>query len=138
MANHKPRLENLKPFTGKGDPRNGRKPKGVEHSSTRLLRILKVLVKMKNPANGKLEKFSVLEQMDLKVIARVLKTGDVAAYKELIDRLEGRVPQPVAATMAITATDNPFEKFTDDQLAQIIEAGKSQIIPGSTQGNDQA
>ena len=93
---------------------------------------------MKNPANGKLEKFSVLEQMDLKVIARVLKTGDVAAYKELIDRLEGRVPHPVAATMAITATDNPFEKFTDDQLAQIIEAGKSQIIPGSTQGNDQA
>ena len=130
--------ENLKPFSNGYDPKRGKKPKGVEHSSTRLLRILKVLVKMKNPANGKLEKFSVLEQMDLKVIARVLKTGDVAAYKELIDRLEGRVPQPVAATMAITATDNPFEKFTDDQLEQIIEAGKSQVMPGSTKGNDQA
>lgn len=34
MSNTNPNLSNLKPFTGRDDPRNGRKPKGAKHLST--------------------------------------------------------------------------------------------------------
>ena len=40
MANPNPPLDNLKPFKGKDDPRNGRKPKGAIHISTHIQNML--------------------------------------------------------------------------------------------------
>jgi hypothetical protein len=88
MANE----QNLKPFEKgvSGNP-NGR-PKGVTNSKVRLLRILEMVTSAKNPVTGELEDFTIAEQLDIKIIAKAMK-GDIRAYQELLDRLEGRAKQ---------------------------------------------
>lgn len=77
-----------------GNPKG--KAKGVEHSKTRYLKLLNLVQKKKNSISGELEELSVIEQMDLKVVAKALD-GDLAAYRELLDRLEGK-PTPTDET----------------------------------------
>ena len=83
--------EGAKPFQPGQSGNPAGKPKGTEHSSTRLKRLLVAVGKMKNPLTGQTEEFSGLEMMDAAIIARAMK-GDVAAYREILDRLEGKVP----------------------------------------------
>ena len=75
---------------GKSGNPAGMKP-GTQHSSTRLRRLLEAVQKAKNPVTKQEEEFTTLELMDAALIARALK-GDVLAYREIIDRFEGRVP----------------------------------------------
>jgi hypothetical protein len=80
-------------FTAEIQPKNrGRKP-GVPNASTRLRQFLELTHDAKNPITGMTEELSVAEQMDLKQIAKALD-GDLAAYREIMDRLEGRPKQP--------------------------------------------
>ena len=90
MANE----QNLKPFKEGYDERrenNGRK-KGVPNSKTRLLRLLELVQVKTNPITGEKEEFTVAEQLDLVVLQKAFK-GDLRAYQELMDRLEGRAKQ---------------------------------------------
>ena len=88
MANE----QNLIPAQ-KGEVRNPNgKPKGVLNSKTRLLRLLELVTTTKNPVTGEMEDFSVAEQLDMKIIAKAMK-GDIRAYQEILDRLEGRAKQ---------------------------------------------
>lgn len=75
-----------------GNP-NGR-PKGVENSKTRLLRLFSLLQTKVNPVTGQKEEFTILEQMDMAIVAKALK-GDIRAYNELMDRFEGKPDQTV-------------------------------------------
>ena len=68
------------------------KPKGVEHSKTRLLRLLQLVTKVRNPVTGEDEEFTIAEQLDMQIIAKARK-GDLKAYEILLDRLEGRAKQ---------------------------------------------
>ena len=68
------------------------KPKGVEHSKTRLLRLLQLVTKVRNPVTGEDEEFTIAEQLDMKIIAKAMKS-DIRAYQEILDRLEGRAKQ---------------------------------------------
>ncbi len=54
-----------------GNP-NGR-PKGVQNSKTRLLRLLELVQKKRNPITGEEEDFTVLELMDMQMISKALK-----------------------------------------------------------------
>jgi hypothetical protein len=85
-------IDNLVHFKkGESGNPNGR-PKGVQNSKTRLLRLLELVTKMKNPVTGEEEEFSLAEQLDMQVIAKARK-GDLKAYEMILDRLEGRAKQ---------------------------------------------
>lgn len=88
MANE----QNLIPAQ-KGEVRNPKgRGKGVLNSKTRLLRLLELETKRKNPITGEEEEFSIAEQMDMQLINKALK-GDMKAYEILMDRLEGKPKQ---------------------------------------------
>ena len=87
-----PNPENLKPFPKGVSGNPAGKPKGVEHSKTRLVRLLQLVTKVRNPVTGEDEEFTIAEQLDMKIIAKAMKS-DLRAYQEILDRLEGRAKQ---------------------------------------------
>jgi hypothetical protein len=90
--------DGAKPFKkGFDERRAGGRPKGIENSKTRLLRLLALTTKQKNPVTGETEEFTVLERMDMALVNKALK-GDRGAYKELLDRLEGQPKQEIETT----------------------------------------
>jgi hypothetical protein len=87
------------------------RPKGVPNSKTRLLRLLELVQVKNNPITGEKEEFSVAEQLDLIVLQKAFK-GDLNAYKELMDRLEGRAKQSTEVEISGGMTINWEEKKT--------------------------
>lgn len=73
------------------------KPKGIPNAKTRYMRLLTLTEKMKNPVTGEMEEFSIMEQLDMQMIHKARK-GDLNAYKEIMDRLEGRPHQTTDIT----------------------------------------
>lgn len=90
--------DNLKKFTSEYQPEKNGRHKGVPNTKTRLLRFLNLVQQKKNPVTGEMEEFTVAEQMDMAVIAKALR-GDLKAYTELLDRMEGKARQSVDATV---------------------------------------
>lgn len=88
MAN----VDNLTPWQPGQSGNPAGKPPGAQHSATRLRRLLEIVQKAKNPVTKADEDFTTLELMDAQQIAKALK-GDTQAYRELLDRFEGKVPQ---------------------------------------------
>ena len=87
------------------------RPKGVPNSKTRLLRLLELVQTKVNPVTGEKEEFTVAEQLDMVLINKALK-GDLNAYKELFDRLEGRAKQSTEVEISGGMTINWEEKKT--------------------------
>jgi len=109
MANEK----NLIPAK-KGEVRNPKgKPAGIPNTRTRLKRLLTITQNLTNPITGEVEGFTVLEQLDLQQIIKARK-GDLASYKEIIDRLEGKAEQ---SNIGGTITNNFINISRDDQNA---------------------
>jgi hypothetical protein len=93
-------IDNLVHFEkGQSGNPNGR-PKGVQNSKTRLLRLLELVQKKKNPITGEEEDFTVLELMDMQMISKALR-GDQRAYEAVVDRLEGKPKQTTDITADI-------------------------------------
>jgi hypothetical protein len=73
------------------------RPKGIPNAATRYQRFLNLIETQKNPVTGEQEKFTVAEILDLQQIVKARK-GDSRAYKELMDRLEGKAKEAVDIT----------------------------------------
>lgn len=114
--------DNPKPFQ-KGE-NGGGYPKGVPNTKTRLKRLLEIIQEKTNPFTGVKEGFTVAEQMDVALIAKALK-GDVRAYQEIMDRLEGKVSTPIDLK-----TDAPVA------TAPIIQVIKGDAPPMAKNEND--
>lgn len=98
----------------KGEVRN---PKGRGNSlntKTILERFLNLQMKQKNPFTQEIENMSVLELMNLKQIANALE-GDLAAYREMIDRYEGKV----MAKAELVNLNIDAGKLTDEEIKRI-------------------
>ena len=106
MANE----QNLTPFE-KGKPGGPGRPKGVPNSKTRLLRFLELVQVQTNPITGNKEEFTVAERLDLMVLQKAFK-GDLRAYQEILDRLEGRAKQSTELEVTGSMTINWDEKKT--------------------------
>jgi hypothetical protein len=97
MAKKATNPQNLKPFK-KGQSGNPKGyPKGVPNSATRYKRILGLIQKKRNFLTGEMEDLTVAEQMDMGIIKKALG-GDVIAYREIMDRLEGKAKQTMEVT----------------------------------------
>src|SRR6185312_13940670 len=83
---HPNSVANRNTFSATNQPKPHGRPKGVENTRTRLKRLLSIIQKAKNPITGEVRDYTTAELMDLAVIHKVLKTGDVKAYSELLDR----------------------------------------------------
>ena len=98
-----------------GNPKG--KAVGTRHSNKRLLKILELTQVKRNPVTNEDEEFSILEQMDLVVIAKALK-GDLKSYAEILDRVEGKATQSVkhegiqTPPTIILSLDNGCEPLT--------------------------
>jgi hypothetical protein len=86
----------IPPVLGEVRNPNGR-PKGSKNTKTILERFLNLEMKQKNPFTQEVEDMTVLELMNLKQIANALE-GDLASFKEIIDRHEGKVSQKTDIT----------------------------------------
>lgn len=75
-----------------GNPKG--RPPGIPNARTRYLRLLTLTEKIKNPVTDEMEEFSIMEQLDMQIIAKA-RRGDISAYKEIMDRLEGKPQQTV-------------------------------------------
>lgn len=96
MAQNPKSLANLKP-PKKGEVRNPNGRGNSKNTKTILERFLNLEMKQKNPFTQEIENMSVLELMNLKQIANALE-GDLAAFKEVIDRHEGKVVAKIEQT----------------------------------------
>lgn len=82
----------------KGEIRNPNgRPKGIPNSKTRMRRLLELTQDLKNPVTGEIEGFSVMEQIDMKLIQKA-RSGDLPAIREILNRLEGLPAQAVDVT----------------------------------------
>jgi len=107
MANE----QNLTPYPKGVSGNPAGKPKGVPNSKTRLLRLLELVSVQTNPITGEKEEFTVAERLDLVVLQKAFK-GDLNAYKEILDRLEGRAKQSAELEVTGSMTINWEEKKT--------------------------
>jgi hypothetical protein len=104
----------------KGEIRNPNgRPKGSLNSKTILKRFLEITKNMTNPLNEEVEDMSMIEIMHLKQIANAIN-GDLSAYKEILDRYEGKVTQQIDTTTkgeslntTLSVTQEQIDKFID-------------------------
>jgi hypothetical protein len=76
----------------KGDTLPNKKSrKGVPNAKTRLKLLLELIIERENPLTGA-EKMTAAEAIDIALWNRAAR-GDVPAYREIIDRVDGKVSQ---------------------------------------------
>lgn len=80
--------DNPKPFK-KGVDNGGRYPTGTPNTKTRLKRLLSLLQDVKNPLTNEMDELSIAEQLDAAMVLKALG-GDVFAYQEIINRVDGK------------------------------------------------
>lgn len=116
-------------FTSQNQPENRGRPPGVQNSKTRLLRFLALQMKGKNPVTKEEEEFSVLEMGDLKQIERMLN-GDLYAYREILDRLEGKSRQETDLNINADVNVGLLSDADQSKVEKLLKA-----INGGNAGN---
>ena len=120
MANQ----SNLKKFS-KGQSGNpAGRPKGAQNVKTRLNRILGAVIKTENPFTGLEEELTVAERMDIEIIKKALE-GDVSAYREVMNRLEGKPGQQTDLNIKAETT---IATLTAEQIKMVNAEFKKEFM----------
>lgn len=106
-ATDKQKANLIPPVAGEVRNPNGR-PLGSKNTKTILERFLNLEMKQKNPFTQEIEQMTVLELMNLKQIANALE-GDLAAFKEIIDRHEGKITQKTELSGELQTTPSSIK-----------------------------
>lgn len=112
--------ENIKPYQfkfGQKAPPNAGRPKGPSMTTT-LQKLIEKPLKMKDFTTGELETLTLREWMNLAVIRTAMK-GNVSAYKEIIDRVDGKVDTTINHKGINDVNKIDLNVLTDDQLDAI-------------------
>jgi hypothetical protein len=116
----------IKPFEFKkgqsGNP-NGR-PKGSLNTKTILERFLSIEKNMINPLTMQKENLSIAELMALRQINNALN-GELPAYKEIIDRMEGKATNQIDITTGGEKINTPKPDLSKLSTATLLELQKS-------------
>ena len=123
--------QNLKHFEPGQSGNPAGRPPGIPNAKTRYKRLLELTSKKANPVTGELEEFTQLELMDMAVFNKALK-GDMVAYKEIIDRLEGRPGQDVKVEHS-----ESLDKLSLEELNERIDAYERQHTNGAEGSKEQ-
>ena len=123
MAVNEKSLKNIKPIQP-GEVRNPNgKAKGTVALKTVIKKWLAVKDNFKNPITGNEEKMTTLDVAVLQQLHKAME-GDTAAFKELMDRTEGKAPQSVklggedGGAIPITLPDIP--NLSKEELIQYL------------------
>ena len=109
----------LKPARA-GEVRNPKgRGKGTLNTKTRLERIMKLQYSGRNPLTGEVDTISVAEIIDLALIAKAAQ-GDVSAYREIADRIDGKVKTSIDIN-SIENEQKRVGKLFEDLERQIDE-----------------
>ena len=129
-----------------GNPKG--KPKGSKDSRTVLNEFFEVVLQGEDPITGKKGEFTIRELLFAKQISKALNDGDTTAFKELMDRYEGKAKQ--TSSISVNQSHNlryenveTFEDFKremaliEEQKREIEEeAEKLNLSPSKTSKND--
>lgn len=134
-------IKNLKPFKPGPDPRRHVKQRGDVSITSILKRLSKKRVIHIDEIEGRTRRMTVAEKMAIKLLSEAYG-GNIVAIKEVNDRIEGKVTQPIDAGPMITNTVNvvqaSIEGMKEDDLRALItgiHARRSQAacaVPCST------
>lgn len=116
-----PNPENIEPHKfqkGKSGNPKGR-PKGVLNGSTRAKYWLDVSQKFKNPITG-IEETLTQEDIAILGLLKKARSGDVRAFKELMDRAYGQAKAEVKI-------DYDYSELSDDELKQLIQSKLAEL-----------
>lgn len=102
-----PNPKNLTSFKPGQSGNSAGRPKGIPNTKTRMRRLLELTEKIKNPVTGELEEFTIMEQLDMQLIAKA-RMGNLRAYKEIVDRIEGKATQAVDMTSGRGKLESPI------------------------------
>lgn len=115
-----PNPENIRP-PKPGEIRNPKgRGKGVKNTRTIIRDFLNATQDKKNPISGETEKLSIHQQMVLALIGKVMK-GDVAAFRELIDRFEGKVVQKEEHSVKVQKDELDLSKLSLEETLRLQE-----------------
>ena len=116
----RPNTQNLIPAR-KGEPsRNpAGRPKGSKNIATILRKYLKCNLEAKNPFTQEIKKLSAADIIELQLITKAIKS-DLAAIKEIHDRLEGR-PDTISHTIINQLSQTNVVKRAAESDADIAE-----------------
>lgn len=120
-------LENLIPAK-KGEVRNPNgRTAGIPNAKTRYKRLLELVTTKTNPVTGEEEEFTQIELMDIALFNKALK-GDIRAYQEIMDRLEGKPSQ------SVDVTSNGKDFFEQNELTIRIVDDRTNLEQETTEG----
>jgi len=112
---------NLKPIKP-GECRNPKgRPKGSKNLTSTLVKLLQRKMPTQDPVTKKTVNRPISEAVIVALVGRALK-GEVRAIEQIIDRVEGKVPQAMFGDFGLSKSDeNSVYNYNDPETRELLK-----------------